>query len=119
MGKGAHDGEDRAFARGNPFVRALGDAPLHLPDDEKAKSPIMYVLFGLLSLVLVALFVAALVLPPLFTHSLIVRGLRSGRPAMVAAGSALALVYFYVIFSAGKRLMGRPRPLADEVESDR
>jgi hypothetical protein len=93
------------FAKG---VKRSGGAPE--PDDDKARSPIMYVLFGLLSLVLVAVFVAALVLPPLFMHTLIVRGIRSGRPAMLAAGLVLAALYILIMFSVGKKLMGRPKP---------
>jgi hypothetical protein len=99
----AGDDDDRQLARGNPFARAIRPEP----DDEKAQSPILYVLFGILSLVLVALFVAALVLPPLFTHTLIVRGLRTKHWGMMAAGGVMALVYFFALFSAGKRLMGR------------
>jgi hypothetical protein len=98
--------EDPGFARGNAFARAVRG-----PDDEKATSPIMYVLFGLLSLVLAALFVAALVLPPMFTHTLIVRGIRAQRPGMLALGIAMAGVYFVVLFRAGRRLMA---PRADE-----
>src|SRR5216684_2349727 len=63
----------------NPFARALAAKPE--PDDLKATSPAMYIVFGLLSMVLAALFVAALVLPPLFTYSLIVRGVRVRRPS--------------------------------------
>src|SRR5438874_7964011 len=96
--------EDRRFAQGNPFSRAV------LPDDEKATSPIMYVLFGLLSLVLAAIFVAALVLPPLFTHTLIIRGIRTGRTGMLAAGVVMALMYLLIVYSVGKRLMSRPKP---------
>src|SRR5689334_2622845 len=96
------DDDDRGFARGNPFARAVR------PDDEKALSPIQYVLFGLLSLLLVALFVAALVLPPMFMHTLIIRGIRSERWGMLAAGIALAAVWLYTIFRIGKRVM-RPR----------
>lgn len=104
--------DDRRFAN-NPFARAVSGRPA--PDDEKAQSPIMYVVFGLLSLVLVAVFVAALVLPPLFMHTLIVRGLRSGRPGMLAMGLILAAIYFLIIFAAGRRLMGKPKtPPPDE-----
>jgi len=95
--------DDRRVARGNPFARAVQ------PDDDKATSPIMYVLFGLLSLVLAAVFVAALVLPPLFTHTLIIRGLHANKPGMLAAGIVMALVYFMVIYSVGKRLMSKPK----------
>jgi hypothetical protein len=103
---------DRRFARGNPFARAVR------PDDEKAQSPVMYVAFGLLSLVLVALFIAALVLPPMFTETLIVRGLRTDRIGMLLAGLVMAAVYFAVIFVLGKRLMGRPKPPPEEPPTD-
>ena|SRR5579862_2712379 len=99
-------GDERRFAN-NPFARAVVGRPE--PDDVKATSPIMYVAFGLLSLVLVAVFVAALVLPPLFMHTLIVRGIRAGRPAMLAMGLVIAVLYLLLIFSVGKRLMGRPK----------
>lgn len=96
------DEDDQRFARGNPFARAVrGPAP----DDEKATSPVQYIVFGLLSLVLVAIFVAALVLPPMFTHTLIIRGIRSGRPAMLVAGIVMALIYFAILWRVGKRLM--------------
>ncbi len=95
----------------NPFARALAAKPE--PDDVKATSPGVYVVFGLLSMVLAALLVAALVLPPLFTYSLIVRGVRAGRPGMVAAGGVMALLYFFLFARLGRRLMGRPRPPAE------
>jgi hypothetical protein len=97
--------EDRRLAN-NPFARALRPEP----DDEKAQSPVAYVLVGLLSLVLVALFVAALVLPPLFMHTLIVRGARTGRPGMLALGLVMAALYFALLVGAARRLMGRPKP---------
>ena len=95
--------DEQRFARGNPWARAVR------PDDEKATSPILYVLFGLLSLVLVAFFVAALVLPPMFMHSLIIRGLRSHRPGMLAAGLALAALYFFTLVRVGMKL-GKSKP---------
>jgi hypothetical protein len=98
--------QDRRFVN-NPFARALGRPA---PDDEKATSPILYIAVGLLSLVLFALFVAALVLPPMLMHTLIVRGVRSGRPGMLAAGLVLAAVYALALYAVGKRLMGRPKP---------
>jgi len=104
------DDDDRRLAN-NPFARAVAGRPQ--PDDEKAQSPIMYVVFGLLSLVMVAIFVAALVLPPLFMHTLIVRGLRGGHPGMLAVGLILAAFYFLIIVVVGKRLMGRPKPPTD------
>jgi len=105
--------DDKEFARGNPFARAVRGPK---PDDEKATSPVMYVLFGLLSLVLVALFVAALVLPPLFTHTLIIRGVRSHRPGMLVAGLLMATIYFAILWRVGKRLMG-PRAAAPPGDS--
>src|SRR5258708_28810433 len=99
--------DDRRFTN-NPFARAVVK-----PDDEKATSPVLYVLVGLLSLVLAALFVAALVLPPMFMHTLILRGIRSDRPAMLALGILLALIYLLMLWAVGKRLMGRPQPPPD------
>jgi hypothetical protein len=95
--------DDRRLVN-NPFARSVVR-----PDDEKATSPVMYVLFGLLSLVLAALFVAALVLPPLFTCSLLVRGVRTGRAGMLAAGALMAALYLLLFFAAGRKLMGRPK----------
>lgn len=96
--------DDRRFARGNPFARAVR------PDDDKAQSPGLYILFGLLSLVLAAIFIAALVLPPMFTETLIVHGLREDRIGMLLAGIVMAALYFAIILALGKRLMGRPKP---------
>jgi uncharacterized membrane protein len=77
------------------------------------------VLFGLLSLVMVAVFVAALVLPPMFMHTLLIRGLRNGRYGMVALGALLALVYLMFLWAVGKRLMGRPKqPPPEDAGSD-
>src|SRR5260221_227215 len=103
------DKDDRRIVN-NPFARALGRPK---PDDEKATSPLLYVAVGLLSLVLFLLFVAALVLPPMFMHTLIVRGARSGRFGLLAAGLVLAAVYALALFAVGKRLMGRPKPPPD------
>jgi peptidoglycan biosynthesis protein MviN/MurJ (putative lipid II flippase) len=98
------DEDDRRIARGNPFARAVR------PDDERATSPVMYVVVGLLSMVLFAVFVAALVLPPLFMHTLIIRGLRTGRVGMLLLGIAIAAIYLLLLWSVGKRLMSRPKP---------
>ena len=99
--------DDRRFAN-NPFARAVVK-----PDDEKATNPVLYVLVGLLSLVLAALFVAALVLPPMFMHTLILRGIRNDRPGMLILGALLLLIYLSMLWAAGKRLMGRPKPPAE------
>lgn len=101
----------QSFARGNPFARAIR------PDDEKATSPILYVVFGLLSLVMVGIFLAALFLPPLFILTLIVRGLRLHRWSLVLAGGVLGLIYFSIFFAMGKRLLSArhtPSPADDE-----
>lgn len=100
--------DDRRFVN-NSFARALHPKP----DDEKATSPIMYVAVGVMSLVLVCVFVAALVLPPLFVETMLVRGLRTERWGMFALGLVGALVYFAIIFALGKRLMGRPKARPD------
>ena len=97
------DDDDRRLAN-NPFARAVVK-----PDDEKAQSPFLYVAVGLLSLVLAALFVAALVLPPMFMHTLIIRGIRGGRPGMLILGAILLVIYLMMLWAAGKRLMGRPK----------
>jgi len=94
--------QDRRIARGNPWARAIR------PDDEKASSPIMYVVVGLLSLVMAAVFVAALVLPPMFMHTLIIRGVRQGRLGMLALGILLALIYLAFLWAIGRRLMSKP-----------
>jgi len=100
---------DRQFARGNPWARAVRPPS----DDEKANSPILYVAVGLLSLVLVVVFIAALVLPPMFMHTLILRGVRAHRPGMLAAGVLVAAIYFMFLWAAGKRLMA-PRQAPPE-----
>jgi hypothetical protein len=100
--------DDRRFTN-NPFARAVVK-----PDDEKATSPVLYVFVGLLSLVLAAVFVAALVLPPMFMHTLIIRGIRSDRPGMLALGVLLGLVYLMLIWAVGKKLMGRPAPKKED-----
>jgi hypothetical protein len=105
-GSSSDDGGDSRRFANNPFARALGRQTA--PDDDKATSPVMYVAVGLLSLVLVAVFVAALVLPPLLTHTLILRGARTGHYGMLALGLVMAFMYMMILYSVGKRLMGRP-----------
>ena len=110
----------------NEFARALKSASQldphrnvrAVPDDEKATSPGMYIVFGLLSLVLATLFVAALVLPPLFTHTLIVRGIRTGRTGMLVLGLALAAVYFAMLVAIGRKVMARPKPPPSDTPND-
>ena len=96
--------DDRAIARGNPWARAVQ------PDDDKAKSPVMYVVFGLLSLVMIMVFVGALVLPPMFMHTLLIRGIRTERWGLFALGVLLAVIYLLVLWAIGKRLMSKPKP---------
>jgi protein-S-isoprenylcysteine O-methyltransferase Ste14 len=100
--------DDRRIVN-NPFARAVVK-----PDDEKATSPVLYVAVGLLSLVLAALFVAALVLPPMFMHTLIIRGIRGGRPGMIVVGGLLFVIYAMMLWGAGKRIMGRPAPSSSD-----
>ena len=85
-------------------------------EPSNAWSNVAYVLVGLLSLVLVVFFVAALVLPPMFMHTLILRGVRTGRPGMLAAGLVLAAVYFAVLVGAGRRVMGRTKAAAPRLD---
>ena len=96
----------RDFMRGNPFARAF----IPQPDDEKATSPVLYVVFGLLSLFLAAVFVAAMVLPPLFIHTLVIRGIRLDKPGMWCTGLALGALYFWGLIMLGRRLMRKPPP---------
>lgn len=102
----------RSFARGNAFARAIR------PDDEKATSPILYVVFGLLSLVMVGIFLAALFLPPLFIHTLIVRGLRMHRWSLLLAGGILGAIYFTIFFAVGRRLLSARHNPASSVDDE-
>jgi hypothetical protein len=72
------------------------------PDDPKANDPTLYVIFGLLSLVLIALAVGALVLPPMFVYSLMTHHHPFGAIALAAAW----VLYIILI---GRKLM-KPRP---------
>lgn len=72
------------------------------PDDPKANDPTLYVIFGLLSLGLMAIAVAALVLPPMFVYSLMMRHHPIGAVA-VAAGWVL-----YIILIGRKLMRARP-----------
>ncbi len=101
--------DDRRFVN-NSFARALHPKP----DDDKATSPVMYVAVGVMSLVLVCVFVAALVLPPLLIETMLVRGLRSERWGMFAMGVIGALFYFAMIVAAGRRIMGRQKATETE-----
>jgi len=76
------------------------------PDDPKANDPTLYVIFGLLSLVLIALAVGALVLPPMLVYSLMTHHHPIGAVALAAAW----VVYIVLI---GRKLM-KPRPPENE-----
>src|SRR4051812_25320196 len=104
--------DDRRIARGNPWARAIQ------PDDDKARSPVMYVAFGLLSLVMIVVFVGALVLPPMFMHTLLIRGARTGRWGMFSLGVLLALLYLAILWATGKRLMSKPKPPPPDEEAE-
>lgn len=84
------------------------------PDDEKAESPILYVLFGLLSLVLVAGALAFLFLPPALAAGLVIRGSRAGRPLLVWIGGGLFLVWFALFYRVGKRITSARRSDGDQ-----
>jgi hypothetical protein len=77
------------------------------PDDPKANDPALYVIFGLLSLVLIAIAVGALVLPPMFVYSLMTHNHPIGAVAL-AAGWVL-----YIILIGRKLMSARPPSDAD------
>jgi hypothetical protein len=75
-------------------------------DDERANDPARYIGTGLLSLLFVALAIAALVLPPAFAAGFILRGRGAARPI----GAALLVGWFGALVFIGRRLMGaKPR----------
>jgi hypothetical protein len=80
------------------------------PDDPKANDPTLYVIFGLLSLVLIALAVGALVLPPMFVYSLMTHHHPIGAVAVAAAW------VFYIIL-IGRKLMKPRAPDDPEAKS--
>lgn len=74
------------------------------PDEPTARDPVQYVLFGLVSLLLWALAIAVIALPPWFAVAYFTRG----RPGIAAA---LAVPWLAVMLYLGSRLMrarGRP-----------
>jgi RsiW-degrading membrane proteinase PrsW (M82 family) len=71
-------------------------------DDPKADDPALYVVFGLLSLVLIAVAVGALVLPPMFVYSLLTRHHTVGAVALAAAWVA------YIVLVGRKLMSARP-----------
>ena len=81
-----------------------------LPDDEKANSPILYVAFGLASVLLILAGLVLVFFPPAFAASIVIRGVRSGRPLLRAAGYALFALWFIAFSLLGRRLMAPPRP---------
>jgi hypothetical protein len=76
------------------------------PDDPKANSPGLYVIFGLVSLVLLGLAVAGMALPPLFIYAALVRG-------HTALAVALTVAYALYLGLLARKLF-RARPREDE-----
>jgi hypothetical protein len=76
------------------------------PDDPRANDPALYVIFGLASLLLIALAIGAMVMPPLFVYSLLTHHHPVGAVAL-ASGWIGYLVW------VGQKLM-RARPPEDE-----
>jgi hypothetical protein len=83
---------------------------MHRPDDEKASDPILYVVVGLASLVLILLALLLLFFPPVFAAGLVVRAGRGGRPALRWIGIALFAVWFVAFYLVGRRVMAPRRP---------
>jgi hypothetical protein len=81
-----------------------------IPDDEKANSPILYVLFGLLSVGMILGALVLLFFPPAIAAGLFVRGGVTGRPALRWIGGALFAVWLVVFWRVGRRIMSPPRP---------
>ena len=61
-----------------------------------------YVLIGLFSIVLGALGVGALVLPPGIAYSLVVRGLEQSKMPWVVLGSITGAIWLVLLFAAGE-----------------
>ena len=76
------------------------------PDDPKANDPTLYVIFGLLSLVLIAIAVGGLVLPPMLVYSLMTHHHPVGAVALAGAW----VVYVILI---GRKLMSARPPKDD------
>jgi hypothetical protein len=66
-----------------------------------------FIIIGLIWLPLMAVAVGALVLPPGIAFSLVRRGLGEGRPAWVALGGAIAVIWLIVLALAARKLLHR------------
>lgn len=78
-------------------------------DDERADHAGSYIGVGLLSLLLIAVAMAAFVLPPAFAAGFILKG----RPALRVAGYALLCVWLAGMLLVGRRIMA-PLPPDDD-----
>ena len=68
---------------------------------------------GLASILLVALALAALVVPPALAAHFVIRGARAGQPALKYLGIGLLVVWFCGFVFVGRKVMS-PRPPPDE-----
>jgi hypothetical protein len=84
------------------------------PDDEKATDPILYVIVGLASLVLILLGLLLLFFPPVFAAGLVVRASRGGSATLKWIGIALFVAWFIGFYFVGRRVMAPRRPSDEE-----
>ena len=85
------------------------------PDDERSRSPGLYVLVGLASLGMLALALATLVVPPALAAHLVIRGGRSESLLLKLLGLGVLALWFGFLYLAGRRMMGaQVRPDEDE-----
>jgi hypothetical protein len=81
------------------------------PDDEKANSPVLYVVFGLASVGLIVLAIVLLFFPPAIAAGLVIRGARSAQPILRFVGYGLLAGWFVAIVLLGRRVMSAPERL--------
>jgi hypothetical protein len=90
--------------------RALADGRAVRSDDERADHGVGYVGVGLLSFLLIAVALAAFVLPPAFGAGFILRG----RPALRIVGYGLIAAWMVGLLAVGRRVMGAAPRSDDE-----
>ncbi|RMH44029.1 MAG: hypothetical protein D6689_03450 [Deltaproteobacteria bacterium] len=84
--------------------------PAHPADRPEATA---FVIVGLLGLVLLAVVVGLLVLPPGVCFSLIRRGLAEGRASWVAMGGSIAAVWLAMLVATARKLLAARAPADD------